>query len=86
MLRNLRTRLNKLAGHRESEAVLQALAVIEETGQAPPGAAGTRAHALWTEALSRGFAPGPEAGLWCHLRATGKSVAEVMAEEAHGDS
>ena len=86
MLRNLRTRVNKLVGNREPAAVLDALTVLEETGTAPPGSAGERANELWQEALARGFAPGFEASLWCHLQATGKTVAQLMIEETSDPS
>jgi hypothetical protein len=81
MLRSLRNRVAALTAGRESADVIDAIAMIEDTGDAPPGPAGDRSRALWQRATDLGITSSPERWLWCHLRATGQSIAE-MSEEA----
>lgn len=79
-VRNLKRRMDALDYGRESEEVIAGLAVIRETGSAPPGPAGVRARELWQEAVGRGLMDDPLV-IWmsCYLTATRQSLAEVMA-------
>jgi hypothetical protein len=85
MLRSLKRRVANLSGGKEPAAVVEALGALWKTGQAPEGPAGDRARELWEEA---GVPPCPDDDgncvrwLRCYLKATWKTLADVMQEEA----
>ena len=79
MMRGLRRRLDQLWGDRESDAVVAALMTIYQSGQVPSGAAGARAEQLWLDASSDGIL-GYARFLRAYLRATGKTLADVVLE------
>ena len=78
-MRGLRRRLDHLWGNRESDAVVAALMAIYQSGQVPSGAAGARAEQLWLEAGNDGVV-GYARFLRAYLRATGKTVADVVLD------
>jgi hypothetical protein len=82
MLRSLGRRVRNLAGGREPTAVVDALSALWKTGVAPEGPAGDRAREMWEEARQAGCEDDFIRWLRCFLRATGKSLADVMQEEA----
>ena len=77
--RSLNRRMDALTGGREPEEVIEALRMLDKTGTAPPGRAGERAQELWDEATQKGLMKEIRF-LACYMRATGKSLAELVAE------
>ena len=82
-MRGLRRRLDQLWGGRESDAVVAALMTIYQSGQVPSGAAGARAEQLWLDAGCDGVV-GYARFLRGYLRATGKTVADVVLDAYEG--
>ena len=78
-MRGLRRRIDHLWGDRESDAVVAALMAIYQSGQVPPGTSGSRAEKLWQEAGEDGVDGYPRF-LRAYLRATGKTVADVVLD------
>ncbi len=81
MLRSLKHRVDALNSGREPTEVVEALSALFKTGTAPEGPAGDRARELWDEAGRAGCEDNFIRWLRCYLRATGKSLADVMQEE-----
>ncbi len=77
MHRRFKRRLAALDPHREGEELLAALAVIRETGEAPPTRAGDRAAELW-QSICRDEEGDMMRLLSFQLRATGMSLSEFL--------
>ena len=77
--RSLNRRVEALAGGREPEAVIDALRMLDEGGTAPPGRAGERAQEIWDEVTRKGVTEEIRF-LACYLRATGKTLMDLVAE------
>jgi hypothetical protein len=75
-------RVNALAGGRAPTEVLEALSALRKTGSAPEGRAGDRARELWEEAGRVGCEDDYVRWLRCYLKATGKTLADVMMDVA----
>ncbi len=78
-MRHLERRVQALSHGIQADRVVEALQIIADGGAVPPGLHGARAAEVWrtTEDEDPEFR-----WLACYLKATGKTVAQVILEES----